>query len=113
MTTKEPTEPAQFIREEIKAFVRTSPVNHMPMPESDIIFDEPMVQFVDSDDPLFLKYKTIIDPSHLTPREAFAKALNKNPEDMPARLSVISWILPITRQTREPNRKQTKAPSRP
>ena len=103
---------AQFIEEEIKAFARTSPLNRMPMSDNDFIFDKPLVQFADGDDPVFLEYKTIINPSHLTPHEALAKAFNQSPEDMPARLSIISWILPITTKTRESNRQQTATPSR-
>jgi epoxyqueuosine reductase QueG len=49
---------------------------------------------------------------HLTPREALAKAYDKSPEDMPARLSVISWILPITDKARKSNRRETLTPSR-
>jgi epoxyqueuosine reductase QueG len=110
--TKAPEGKAQFIEEAIKAFAGTSPLNHMPASENDFIFDQPLVQFADGDDPIFLEYKTIIDPGHLTPGEALAKAYDKSPEDMPARLSVISWILPITSKTRESNRQQTKIPSR-
>jgi epoxyqueuosine reductase QueG len=84
----------------------------MPDSDNDFIFDEPLVQFAAGDDPIFLEYKTIIAPTHLTPREAMAKSYNKNPEELPKRLSVISWILPITDKTRESNRQQTKAPSR-
>lgn len=103
---------APFIKEEIKTFAHTSPLNRMPGSDNSFIFDKPLVQFADGDDPIFFEYKTIIAPSHLTPREALAKAYNKSLEDLPTRLSVISWILPITRKTRESNRQQTKAPSR-
>jgi len=105
-------EPAQFIEEEIKAFARTSPANRMPFSKDHIIFDEPLVKFADGNDPIFTEYKTIIDPSHLTPGEVLAKTFNKSPEDMPAHLSVISWILPITSKTRESNRRHTLTPSR-
>ena len=110
--TKEQGEIAQFIEEESKAFTRTSAKNRMPESDNDFIFDEPMVQFADGDDPIFLEYKSIIASSHLTPREALAKTYNKSSKDLPARLSVMSWILPITKKTRESNRQQTKAPSR-
>ena len=105
-------DPAKFIENEVKAFVRTSKLNRMPLPDDGVLYEEPMVHFAEGDDPLFTEYKTIIHPAHLTPREALAKALNKSPEEMPSRLSVISWILPITRKTRESNRRQTKGPSR-
>ena len=110
--TKEQTGMAGFIEAEIKAFTGTSPLNRMPTSDNDFIFDEPLVHFADGDDPIFFEYKTVIDASHLTPREALAKVFNKSPEDMPARLSVISWILPITSQTRESNRQQARTPSR-
>ncbi len=103
---------AQFIEKEIKAFTHSSPLNRMPTLDKGFIFDEPLVQFADGDDPLFTEYKTIIDPIHLTPREALAKAFNKSPEDIAAHLSVISWILPIASKTRESNRQRTLTPSR-
>jgi len=103
---------AQLIENEITAFTRTSPLNYMPIANNQLIFDEPLVQFADGDDPIFSEYKTIIAPTHLTPREALAQAANKSPEDMPVHLSVISWILPITENTRKSNRRETRVPSR-
>jgi len=105
------SEPARVIEEEIKSFAQTSPQNRLTMFDNVIMFDEPLVQFADGDDPIFAEYKTIIDPSHLTPREALAKACGKSLKDMPARLSVISWILPITSAIRKSNHKETRLPS--
>ena len=106
------TEPAQFIEEEIKKFVRTSPLNRMSMLDGSCIFDEPLVQFADGNDPIFTEYKTIIDPAHLTPREVVAKTFNKRVEAIPTHLYIISWILPITSKTRESNRRRAVTPSR-
>ncbi|MFC1983658.1 epoxyqueuosine reductase [Chloroflexota bacterium] len=106
------TNPAQFIEEEIKEFTRTSPLNRLSFIDDYIIFNEPLVNFADGDDPIFTEYKSIISPIHLTPREALAKAYSKNPEDMPAHLSVISWILPFVEETRKSNRTETLVPSR-
>ena len=103
---------AGLIAEEIKRFVQTSPLNRIPTMDNETIYDAPLVQFADGDDPLFAEYKTVVDPSHLTPREALAKAYNKYPQDMPARLSVISWVLPFTSHIREANRRQKQTPSR-
>ena len=108
---REQMEMAQFIEKESKAFAHTSPLNRMPVSD-DFIFGEPLVQFAEGDDSIFTEYKTIIDSSHLTPREALAKTFNKSPEDIAAHLSVISWILPITSKTRESNRWHTLTPSR-
>ena len=108
-----PEETAASLQEEIRAFVRHSPLNLMPDSNGDSIFDQPLVQFADGDDSIFTEYKSIIDPTHLTPREALAMTCGKSPEDLPERLSVISWILPITEKTRKSNRSQEDIPSRP
>ena len=105
-------EPAQSVIDAIKAFVDTSPANRMPSTRELTIFDEPLVRFADGDDPIFLEYKTIIAATHLTPREALAEAYDKSPEEIPERLSVISWILPITEPTRKSNRHKKLGPSR-
>lgn len=104
--------PAQFIKQEIREFTRTSPLNRLPFINDYIIWDEPLVKFADGDDSIFTEYKTIIALTHLTPRKALAKAYNKSPEDLPTHLSVISWILPIPEKTRKSNRSETLLPSR-
>ena len=102
----------RFIESDIKEFVRNSLLNHMPDDASQVIFDEPLIGYADGDDVLFTQYKTIIAPIHLTPREALSLALNKKTEDLPGRLSVISWILPITLKIRKSNREEKAQPSR-
>ncbi|MFA5309320.1 MAG: hypothetical protein WC370_07555 [Dehalococcoidales bacterium] len=104
---------ADAIITEIKEFVRQSPLNRLPPAAAGPIFDEPLVQFADGADPLFQEYKTIIGDTHLTPREALAQITGKTPEELPERLTVISWILPITKKTRLTNRTETLRPSRP
>lgn len=102
---------AGFIVNEIETFVRNSPLNRMPDNVEQVIFDEPLVHFAGGDDPVFTQYKTIIAPSHRTPREALAQAYNKKPGELPSTLSVISWILPVTQGTRKSNRNQKTHPS--
>lgn len=106
------TEPAQLITRIIAEMVRTSPDNRLAFLNDFIIWDEPLVKFADGDDPLFEEYKSIIAPSHLTPREALAAACGKRPGDLPERLAVISWILPAAEQTRKANRAEKSLPSR-
>ncbi len=104
--------PSQFIEQEIKQFAGSSPLNRLQFINDYVIWDEPLVKFADGDDPIFTEYQTIIAPTHLTPRQALAKAYAKSPEDMPAHLSVISWILPAIEETRKSNRAETLVPSR-
>jgi epoxyqueuosine reductase len=96
----------------IKEFVRKSPLNRIPGEVNQMIFDEPLIKFADSDDALFSRYKTIIGMVHMTPREALALALGKKPEELPLRLSIISWILPIALDIRKSNRFESQQPSR-
>lgn len=110
--TLSPAEAASLVEKEIRSFARRSRLNRLPLPGGGVIFDEPLVQFARGDDPVFAEYKSIIGPFHLTPREALARAYKKKPEDLPPRLSVISWILPITDKTRRSNRRRQATPSR-
>ena len=106
------SEPEDQIRQLITEFVRESPHNRLSFLNYYVIWDEPLVEFADGDDSLFDEYKSIIAPSHLTPRTALAGAYGKAPEELPSRLSVISWILPAAEETRKSNRQEKKVPSR-
>jgi len=105
-------DPAEFIKQAIKEFARTSPDNHLSFIDDYVVWDEPLVGFADGDDAIFTEYKSIIAPEHLTPREALAESYGKSPEDIPAHLSVISWILPAVEETRKSNRLEVRVPSR-
>jgi epoxyqueuosine reductase len=104
--------PERFVRQKIKELVRSNPGNHLSFLNGYRMFDDPLVKFADGEDPIFAEYKTIVSPLHQTPREALARAYNKDPEEMPAWLSVISYILPISEETRKANRAETRVPSR-
>jgi epoxyqueuosine reductase len=103
---------AGLVLQEVKDFAKSSRENRLPYNNNYVIFDEPLVRFASGDDGLFRDYKAVISPSHLTPREAMAKTYNKKLDELPARISVISWILPITEATRKSNRDESKIPTR-
>jgi epoxyqueuosine reductase len=96
------------IVEEIRRFVADSPENRFPC-GGGRFFDEPLVGFAAADDPLFTDYKRIIGDFHLTPREVLAGTPGSEGVE-PS--SVICWVLPITRRTRESNRLEDRYPSR-
>ena len=103
---------AAYLKKAIKDFVETSPLNNFKCLEGGRIFDEPLVGFADGDDPIFKEYKTIIGDFHLTPREALESVLrSKNIDKSPVQLSVISFVLPVTYETRLSLRKETLVPS--
>jgi epoxyqueuosine reductase QueG len=96
------------VRDKIVRFVLESPENrHREGKER--YFDEPLVGYASAEDPLFAEYKRIIGPFHRTPKECMATE-----PDAPAmdKGTVICWILPITRATRESNRRERVWPSR-
>jgi len=104
---------AAILEKAIKEYVATSPANRLESLDGGRIFDEPLVGFADGDDPIFEDYKKIIGDFHLTPWEALAKHLASkgNSQEHMSAVSVISFILPITYDTRLSLRKETMVPS--
>jgi epoxyqueuosine reductase len=104
---------ARFIEKAIQDFVKESPANRLPSFDNEPIFDEPLVGFADGDDPLFQQYKKIIDEFHFTPREAYEAHLRQKgiSAGSIALLSVISFILPISKATRLSLRRESEVPS--
>lgn len=86
-----------LLTETITRFTAESPANRFTQIDGSPIFDEPLVGFADGDDPLFEQYKTIIGDFHLTPRQALGAGNG-------AAVGVVSWVLPIVKETRRSNR---------
>ena len=97
----------QTIREEIRRFVLESPENRFPDGDNRY-FDEPLIGFAAAGDPLFAEYRQSIGAFHQTPGEVLAAACG---EGVTA-ATVICWVLPISRPTRESNRREEHWPSR-
>jgi epoxyqueuosine reductase len=94
-----------FIRT-IKDKIAGHPDNQMEYPYfGEPIFEAPLVGFVSGDDPILKRYKTIIGPHHFTPWEIMRWQAEKNgvqppePED----ISVVSFVMPFTQNTRRDN----------
>ncbi len=105
--------PSLFLEHTIKEYVAASPDNHLTSFDGDPIFDEPLIGFADGDDAIFQDYKSIIGDFHFTPREALAaQRREKGGSDAePTNVSVISFVMPITYQTRLSLRRETRFPS--
>jgi len=87
----------------IKDFILNSPENSQ-------IWAEPLVGFSNGADPLFEAYKEHVGPFHMTPLEIFSKTF-PSIHAQADQLTVISWILPQTEQTKSDNRQETLYPS--
>ena len=104
----------QWFVNEIKQKIATHAENRLEYPyPTEPIFDEPLVGFVKGDDPIFQELKTVIGPHHYTPREIMAWQAKKNhvPPPPAEELSVVSYVMPITRATKQQNAKRTDWPA--
>ena len=104
----------QIIEEAIREFVRTSPLNRLESFGGVPIFDEPLIGFADGDDPLFEQFKKVVHESHLPPREILGRHLEeklKTASPAPAHVSVISFVLPVSEETRTSNAREKEGPS--
>jgi epoxyqueuosine reductase QueG len=102
--------PEESIKQEIERFVAESPGNRKSQSEEGPYFEKPLVGFAAAGDPLFKEYKEIIGDFHLTPIEILSKLFPRHSSSWNG-ASVISWILPISKSTRQSNRKETRGPS--
>jgi epoxyqueuosine reductase len=101
--------PCQFLENVIKEYVAWSPINRLVEFDDAPIFDVPTVGFADGDDPIFSRYKTIIDEFHMTPREALQKHIDAKEwsyglKERIEHVSVISYSMPIPLATRDVER---------
>lgn len=101
-------DPEKFIERAITKFVMESPSNRRKK-DGRRYFNAPLVGFASADDRVFKRYKKIIGKFHFTPREIFDLTFGKNGTNK--QLSVISWVLPISEDTRMANRRERKYPS--
>ena len=90
------------------------PENTMEFPfYGEKIYDEPLVGFVRGNDPIFTEFKRIIGPHHFTPYEIMAWQAEKNGVAPPPAedLSVVSFVMPITKKTNSDNSLKKDWPS--
>jgi hypothetical protein len=105
------TNPAQWIENRIKTFVTQSPLNRLGPDMVEPAFDAPMVGFSSGGDPLYDEYVAHIGDFYLTPAEIYRRAFPGSEPASGETLTVISWILPSTRSTRDEQARQKKKPS--
>ncbi len=100
----------------IKNFISENEQNRRIQLDHGTYWDEPLVGFASGADPLFFEYKTIIGSFHLTPREIVSMALKEKGRGLLLsemdQISVISWVLPASEDTRRSNRKEDRFPSK-
>ncbi len=93
----------------IRAFTTAPERNTLSPTFDEPLFDPPLVGVARGDDPMFHTIRSSIGPSHWLPEQAFAAAFPAEAA-RPDELSVISWVLPHTEQTRIEHRRQSQYP---
>jgi epoxyqueuosine reductase QueG len=101
---------AEWISNIIVDHVVHSPDNSLQNKTREKAFGKPLVGFAGGNDPLFDDYKQHVGPFHWTPLEIFALTFPETAVTA-EELSVISWILPQTDDTKSDNRAQNKWPA--
>jgi ferredoxin len=108
--------PNSVLEQLIKNFIMENEQNRRTQLDQGIYWEEPLVGFASGMDPLFFEYKTLIGPFHHTPREIISAALKERGRGLLfteiEQISVISWILPTSEDTRKSNRQETQFPSK-
>jgi ferredoxin len=98
------------VEETIQNFVIDSSGNSLRDLANSKAWAAPLIGFSKGDDPLYLRFKEVVGLYHWTPLEIFHLTF---PEEAATaeELTVISWILPQTEETKAANRLETLVPS--
>ena len=102
--------PGNGIETMIKDFIRQSPENTLKNAANDKAWADPLVGFSRGDDPLYQEYKQHVGAFHFTPLEIFSKTFPQV-QVTADQLTIISWVLPQTDQTKSDLRQETVNPS--
>jgi ferredoxin len=108
--------PNSVLEQLVKNFINEAQQNRRTHLDHGIYWEEPLVGFASGIDSLFFEYKTLIGPFHLTPREIISAALKERERSLLfteiEQISVISWVLPTSEDTRKSNRQEKQFPSK-
>jgi len=103
-------DPADWITKAIRNFINESPENTLKNAQDDKAWADPLVGFCKGDDLLYYKYKEVVGLFHWTPEEIFR--LTYPGSNLGGdQLTVISWVLPQTEDTKSDNRRETLYPA--
>lgn len=101
---------APWIEKIIQTFVAESSQNTLGMDSGERAFDAPLVGFSSGKDPLYGEYRDHIGSFYLTPYDFLSRTFTAETL-LPEEITVISWIIPSTKKTREEQAGQKKYPS--
>ncbi len=100
----------EWIKKNIKAFIKTSSLNTMQDGSGEAAWDQVLIGFSSGIDPIWQQYKEYVGAFHWTPWEVF----NQHCPDenvIAKELTVISWVLPQRKLVRDANKQEKKYPA--
>ena len=100
----------EWLVQSITAIIETSPENSLHLQPDEAAFGLPLIGFSRGDDPLYDFLKKDIGAFYCHPAQIFTEAFPHR-EVKGAGLTVICWILPQTRATKQDHRRETSLPS--
>ena len=106
--------PEVSLTEEITKFVTDHPQNRYHLLDGSPIFEKPLVGFARGTDPIFEQFKSedIIGPFHMTPIEFLSLVAKDSGQRLVSEdVSVVSFVLPMSKITRKSQRKEPLYPS--
>lgn len=106
---KQVVNPEDWIRTCVVEFAGT-PENTLMNGTNEPAFGRPLVGFANGNDSLWEEFKRYIGPFHWTPAEIFTEMF-PSVKATPDELTIVSWILPQTKQTKSDHRKENIYPS--
>jgi epoxyqueuosine reductase QueG len=109
MSQQASAQPKAWIENLVRAYCATDR-NTLNMPTGEPAWGEPLVGYARGDDPLFARLKDDIGPFYWTPEEAFHLA-HPNAEVTASALSVIVYVLPQTKTTRQDQSRESRLPA--
>jgi len=97
-----PRDARVWIERTIAQLALEGPGNRLVDFAGQAVFDDPLVGVADGDDPLFERFRSVVSPRHLLPREVLSRYCAAD-ADL-SHVSVIVWALPFTEEIRRSNR---------
>ena len=92
----------QDVKEFVEELFAVNELNRLPEQYGGgRIFDTPAIGVAGGDDPIFLKFKEVVGPEHLTPAQMWVQSGLPEDQDLAARLRILSIIFPYVELIRE------------
>lgn len=102
-----------WIRNEVESYLERDEGNRLSRLDGSPIFQNPLIGFVSGSDSIFPRLKGVIGDFHLTPQEVMEYGAKERGVPIPDKMEVgvISYVLPISTETKDENADIDKRPS--